>query len=134
MRWLAWVHPVGGLITIALAVWVASLAVRARRGGPTAAAARAQHAALMPWVYALTAASWSVGLASVTWLRDDLERGASGHFTVGSLIVLLFTAAAVVSRFIGSSPRARAVHPWIGAAALLLSGVQVFLGLQIMPR
>jgi len=25
------------------------------------------------------------------------------------------------------------VHPWIGATALLLSGVQVFLGLQLMP-
>jgi hypothetical protein len=42
-------------------------------------------------------------------------------------------ARALVSRRIDHDPRARAVHPWIGATALLLSGVQVFLGLQLMP-
>jgi hypothetical protein len=29
--------------------------------------------------------------------------------------------------------RARPVHPWIGATALPVSGVQVVLGLQLMP-
>jgi len=73
-------------------------------------------------------------LASVWALRDDLTPAASGHFTVGTAIVVLFSAAALVSRRIAVDERARVIHPWIGAAALLLCGVQVFLGLQIMPH
>ena len=46
---------------------------------------------------------------------------------------LAVTAGAVLSRWVPTDRRARVVHPWIGAAALLLCGVQVFLGLQIMP-
>ena len=88
----------------------------------------------MPWVYGLILATWAGGLASVWALRDDLTPAASGHFTVGTAIVVLFSAAALVSRRIAVDERARVIHPWIGAAALLLCGVQVFLGLQIMPH
>src|SRR5207245_4569099 len=109
---------------------------RGGRGRPAslrAARTRARHTALMPWVYGLVVASWAGGLASVWALRDDLTPAASGHFAVGTAIVVLFTAAALVSRWIAVDERARAIHPWLGAAALLLCGVQVFLGLQIMP-
>jgi uncharacterized protein DUF4079 len=127
---LAHAHPVVALATIGLAAYGASLGLRGRRSAPM----RARHAALMPWVYGLVLGSWAAGLASVWWLRDDLEVAESGHFTAGSAIVTLFTAGALVSRRIGVDPRARAIHPWIGAAALVLCGVQVFLGLQIMPH
>ena len=56
--------------------------------------------------------------------REVLDR--SGHLSASMVLSL-------VSRRIDHDPRARAVHPWIGATALLLSGVQVFLGLQLMP-
>ena len=49
------------------------------------------------------------------------------------LVVALFTLAAVVGWRIDRMPRLRALHPWIGAAALLASGIQIFLGLQIVP-
>jgi hypothetical protein len=62
-----------------------------------------------------------------------MELSDSGHFTAGSVIVALFTAAALVSRRVPVDARARAVHPILGAAALILSGVQVFLGLQLLP-
>ena len=42
-----------------------------------------------------------------------------------------FTLAGVASRWIDVDPRVRRLHPVIGAAALLLAGVQVFLGLQM---
>ena len=131
---LGWAHPAAAAATIVLAVRGASLGLRGRRGRLQAERDRARHAALMPWVYGLILATWAGGLASVWALRDDLTPAASGHFTVGTAIVVLFSAAALVSRRIAVDERARVIHPWIGAAALLLCGVQVFLGLQIMPH
>jgi hypothetical protein len=86
-----------------------------------------------PWVYGLMLLAWAGGLASTWWLRPEIEPAASGHFTAGSVIVVLFSAAAGLSRRIDADPRARALHPVVGAAALLLCGVQVFLGLQLLP-
>jgi len=84
-------------------------------------------------VLALVVANWLAGLASVRLDPRGIELAASGHFQAGSGLVLLYGLAALVSRRIDVDPRARVLHPWIGAAALLLSGVQVFLGLQLMP-
>jgi hypothetical protein len=117
---------------VALAAYTASLGLRARRPGADAERARRRHAAVGPWLWALVVVNWGLGLATVAWARTDLETAASGHFTVGTAIVLLFTAAAALSRRVPTDARARAVHPLLGAAALVLSGVQVFLGLQLL--
>jgi hypothetical protein len=130
----AWIHPVAGFLAVGLVVRGATLGWGARRRGPAAAIARRRHARLMPWVYGLVLLTWAGGLVTVWALRDDLDAAASGHFSVGSLIVALLTAGGLLSRRIRTDPRARLVHPWVGAAALLLCGVQVFLGLQIMPH
>jgi len=133
LRAVLWLHPVLGLATVALALRTASLALRGRSGGRAAAALRARHRRLGPWVLGLVLVNWLAGLGSV-WLDPRApDLATSGHFRVGSALVVLFTLAALVSRRIDRDPRARAVHPWIGATALLLSGVQVFLGLQLMP-
>jgi hypothetical protein len=129
LRVFLWVHPLLGLATVSVALRQANLGLRGRR----AALARVRHRRLGPWLLALVAADWLLGLGSV-WLDPrDLELAASGHFRVGSGLVVLYGLAGLVSRRIDRDPRARLVHPWIGAAALLLSGVQVFLGLQLMP-
>lgn len=128
-----WVHPVLGLAIVTLAVHSASCAVRGRAPGAAAAALRARHRRLGPWVLGLVAGNWVAGLVTV-WLDPrEPELAASMHFRVGTGLVILYGTAALVSRWIDDDPRARAVHPWIGAVALLLSGVQVFLGLQLMP-
>ncbi len=133
LRAALWLHPLLGLATVALAVRQASLGLRSRRQGPGARMLRASHRRAGPWLLALVVANWLAGLASVRIDPRDLELAASGHFQVGSGLVVLYGLAALVSRRIDRDPRARAVHPWLGAAALLLSGVQVFLGLQLMP-
>src|SRR5437867_359907 len=128
-----YLHPVAALTTIALGGYAASLGVRSRMASPGAEAARRRHAAIGPWLYAAVLLNWFAGLATVRWLRPELDAATSGHFIVGSALVAAFTAAALVSRRVRADPRARTIHPLLGAAALLLSGVQIFLGLQLLP-
>jgi len=130
---LVYLHPVASGATIALAAYAASLGLRARRPGRNAGVMRHRHATLAPWVYALMLASWVGGVVTTWALRSDIEVFDSGHFTVGSAICALLTAGALVSRRVPTDPRARVIHPLLGATALLLCGVQVFLGLQLTP-
>jgi hypothetical protein len=128
-----YLHPIAGLAATVLAAYAATLGLRSRRIGPKAEAARRRHASLGPWLYALFVLNWLGGLATVRWVRADIEAAASGHFAVGSAILVLLTAAVLVSTRIRVDVRARAVHPLLGAAALLLTAFQVFLGLQLLP-
>jgi hypothetical protein len=129
-----YLHPALGAATVLFAAWAASLGLRSRQAGVCAAARRARHAAVAPWAYGTVLVAWASGLATVRWLRDDLDVAASGHFTVGSAMAMLLTAAAILSRRMPGDARARRIHPWLGAAAVLLGGIQVFLGLELMPR
>jgi len=128
---LAWVHPVLAAVTTALAFVAASLGFRARRRTDDLAARR-RHARLAPRMYGLVLANWLLGAATVWWLRPD-DLAASGHFTVGSLIVAVLSAGAALSLRVPTDARARTIHPLLGAVALMLFGVQVFLGLQLLP-
>jgi hypothetical protein len=130
---LVYLHPAISLATVVLAGWGASLALRSRLPRRDAAECRRRHAALMPWVYLLVLLNWPAGYAATVWLRPEIEAAASGHFAVGIGIVGVFTAAALLSRRVRVDPRARAIHPIIGAVALLLCGIQIFLGLQLLP-
>lgn len=129
-----WAHPTVGVVTLGLMLRAARLGVQSRRGGATAARARAAHRRLTPWVLGLAAVGWLGGAATVWLDRDDLEFASSGHFAVGTALVATLVVAALVSRRIGVAAWAARVHPWLGAAAILTAGVHVFLGLQIMPR
>jgi hypothetical protein len=133
-RVAVWIHPVLGFLATALAVQGASLALRGRRRGARGAALLARHRALMPWVYALVVVNFAAGVVSCWLWREEEDLATSGHFTVGAVLVVLFSLNAWLSRRMYVDRRARLVHPWIGAAALLAAGVQIFLGLQIVPH
>lgn len=128
-----WIHPIAALATTALALHGASLALRGRRLGARGVPFLHRHRRLMPWVLALVVANFVGGLASAWLWRDPEDLAASGHHTVGMVVVALFALAGLLGLRIDRSPRLRTVHPWIGAAALLASGIQIFLGLQIVP-
>jgi hypothetical protein len=128
-----WVHPVAALLTNALALYGVSLSLKGRRLGRRGGPFLQRHRRLMPWVLALVVANFVGGLVSAWLWRDPEDLAASGHYTVGVVVLALFAATAVLGWRIDRSPRVRAVHPWVGAAALLASGVQIFLGLQIVP-
>ena len=128
-----WIHPIAALLTLALAFRGAGLALRGRRLGPRGADSLRRHRRLMPWVLALVVANFAGGLASAWLWRDPEDLAASGHHTVGLVVVVLFALAGAVGLRIARRPGLRALHPWIGAAALLASAIQIFLGLQIVP-
>ena len=130
---VVYAHPVAGFATIGLAAYAASLGLRARTASARALDARRRHARIGPWLYALLLLDWLGGLGTMWTWRPEYEATTSGHFTVGSLICAVFTAAVLLSRRVPFDPRARRFHPIVAAVGLLLCGVQVFLGLQLLP-
>ena len=128
-----YLHPIGGFIATALAAYAATLGFRSRLPRRSAGAARRRHAAIGPILYALVVANWVLGLLAVRWLEPSIAEASVSHLKVGTLIVLLFTGVAFLSSRVPVDSRARVVHPILGAAAVLLSGFQIFLGLQLLP-
>jgi len=128
----AYVHPVAGVVVVVLLAYTASLGLRARSERRLRARLLARHARLGPILLGLVVASWLGGLLS-TWLaRHDLELGASAHTRTGVALLVALGGSAVTARWL-DRPIVRAVHPWCGAAAVLLAAAQVFFGLQITP-
>jgi len=128
-----YLHPLGGFVAIALAAYAATLGFRGRLPRRDAAAARRRHAAIGPVLYVLVVLNWIGGLIAVRGLEPSLAEASQAHLTVGTLILALFTLAALLSPYVPTDARARAVHPVLGAAAVLLGGFQIFLGLQLLP-
>lgn len=128
----SWLHPAAGLLTVLLTLRVASLGLAMRRGGRRATAARNAHARLGPWLVGLVVATWLAGCVTVWLGRDDLALAGSMHFRLGTLMLADVIAVAAVSRAMETAAWARQVHPWLGAVVVLLAGLQVFVGWQLM--
>lgn len=129
---LAYIHPVTGALTALLLCYVGSLGLRARSNRRQARRLLARHAQLAPIVYGIALASWAGGFASTWLLRRDLELGEGAHFRIGVALVIALSGGALTSRWMDRAS-IRALHPWFGAAAMLLAAAQVFFGLQITP-
>jgi hypothetical protein len=127
---LAYVHPIIAALTVALLGYVGSLGLRTRSDRRHAYQLRARHARLAPVMYGLALVSWAGGVVSTWLLRPDLELAESAHFRIGVALVLTLSCGALSSRWMGRTA-IRTVHPWFGAAAMLLAAAQVFFGLQI---
>jgi hypothetical protein len=129
---LPYLHPaVAGLVLLLLG-YVGSLPLRARSDRRQATRLLQRHARLAPVVYCLVLASWAAGLLSTWLLRRDLELGTSTHLRIGIALAVALTGGAVTSRWMHRA-EIRAIHPWLGIAAMLLAAAQVFFGLQITP-
>jgi len=129
---LAYLHPVTAALTVALLGYVGSLGLRARSNRRHTRRHLMRHSRLAPIAYGLVVVTWVGGFLSTWWLRRDLELAASPHFRIGVAIVLALSGGALTSRWM-ERPAIRAIHPWFGAAAMLLAAAQVFFGLQITP-
>ena len=123
-----WFHPLFGLVTVALLFRAAKRGLAIRRG--TVHERYLEHPTLAFLTWLLVLVNWVLGLATVWLVRDDLEVAASTHFQAGTALLAVLTVTGLVSLWI-ADPRVRRVHPMLCAVAVLLAGIQVFLGLQM---
>lgn len=127
-----YLHPVAAVLALALLAYTASLGLRSRREPRRRRELLRRHAAVAPWMAAAVAASWLGGLGMVALTRPRAELAASGHFLLGTGMLALLLASATSSRWMDRA-RVRALHPWFGAALILLAAAQFFFGLQMLP-
>ena len=130
-RLLAFLHPLSALASIAFLAYVASLGLRSR--DRTGRHLRARHARLAPWAYGWMTVNFVGGALSTWYLRPDLTLGDSAHFRFGLIVLVLLGGAAVLGRVIGTNETARLLHPMLGLLALVLSGLQIFFGMPMLP-
>ena len=130
-RLVAFLHPVGALLALALLLYVASLGLRSRERGE--AHLRPRHARLASYAYGLVLANLAIGLVSTWRLRADLALAGSAHFRIGVLVAVLFTAAALLSRRVATSDAARFLHPLLGLLGIVLWAIQIFFGMPLLP-
>ena len=130
-RVLAFLHPIMVLASLAFMMYVASLGLRSRER--TEAHLRAKHGRLAVYAYGLMLANLGAGAFSTWYLRPDLELATSAHFRLALVIVAVFSVVALLSRRIARSDSARFLHPILGLIALVLSGLQVFFGMPLLP-
>lgn len=130
----AYLHPIAGGLVLLLLVYAASLGLRMRTRPRERVRVGPQHARLGRLVFWLVLAVWLSGFASTVWLRDDLTAGHSFHFRIGSAMTVLLSGSWLTARQLErGDQRARAIHPWLGAAAALLAAAQAVTGLRITP-
>ncbi len=128
-----WGHVLLAALALGVLGRAAAHAARVRRRGPGEGVARARHRAWARAALAAVVLTWGSGLASV-WVGGQQPAMRTAHFRVGTAVLLLLAGNAWLGRRLPDDRRARTVHPWVGAAALLAAGLQVFLGLELLRR
>ncbi len=113
-------------------MYVGILGLRARHDRRSAPDLLARHRHWAPVVVLLNLASWVGGVVSTWRFRPDLDVAASAHFKIGSAMMLALFASWLTARWMNQA-LVRAIHPFFGAAALLLAAAQIFFGLEITP-
>jgi hypothetical protein len=130
-RVIAFLHPLAALASLVFLAYVASLGLRSR--DRVDRHLRPKHARLAAWAYGATVANFAAGVVSTWLLRPDLATEGTMHFRLGLGVVALMSGAALLSRRIGAHEAARVLHPILGLLALVVSGLQVFFGMPLLP-
>lgn len=128
---IAFLHPIVALLTLAFMAYVASLGLRSR--SRLEARLRPRHARLAAWAYGLMVFNLVAGLVSTWALRPDLDARGFMHLRLAFAVVVVMTCAAWLSRRVETDATARMLHPMLGLLALVLSGLQVFFGMPLLP-
>lgn len=130
---MAFVHPVIGAVALLWAAWLLSRGLVVRQGGPGATAARRVHKRWSWWVLGAMWLAFGTGLGSTLALRPDLRLGETWHTALGVAVVGLFTLGGLLTRAFTRDPRLRAIHPWIGIAAVAIGVAHAIAGIELLP-
>jgi hypothetical protein len=129
-----YLHPITAAATLCLLGYAAALGFRLRSARRDRAALARRHRRAATIVYWTVLASWVAGVGSTLWGRDDLAVASTLHFRTGAALGIVLTGSALTARSMDrGSVIAREVHPWLGAAAVLLAAAHVAAGLAILP-
>lgn len=129
-----YLHPLTGALTLFALVYVGALGLRLRTGRRDRVALALRHARWAELVYGAVLVNWAAGAATVLFARSDLTAASSLHFRSGTAMALLLSGSAVTARLMHrGNPTAREIHPWLGAAAVLLAAAHAVTGLQLTP-
>jgi hypothetical protein len=130
---MAFVHPILGALTLLLAAWLMSRGLLVRQGGKPATSARRTHKRWAWWILGLMWASLATGIGTTVLLRPDLRLGETWHLALGITVVALFSLGGLLTRAFTRDPRLRAIHPWIGIAAVLIGAAHAIAGIELLP-
>lgn len=92
---------------------------------------RNAHRQLAPWLFVFLAGGYFGGVLSLVMQHQPLFE--SPHFWTGSVVLLLLLVNGVISLsgFFGDKAGLRAVHAYLGSAALLILFVHAVLGFNL---
>lgn len=131
---IPYLHPITAGAVLGLLGYVAVLGFRLRSARRDRGALADRHRRLAVIVYWGVVASWLAGVASTFWERDDLAVASTLHFRTGLVLAVVLTGSALTARSMRrGSAAAREVHPWLGAAAVLIAAAHLAAGLAILP-
>ncbi|MCB9779955.1 MAG: DUF4079 family protein [Alphaproteobacteria bacterium] len=130
---MEWIHPALGLVAVLLVLWGGWQGLTARGRRPEAPAARRRHRRLGPAAAVTCTLALVGGIASVLWLRDDMDLAATWHFRTGIATAALAVVAWVLSWQLHRHPSRKALHPWVGIALMGAALATFFLGLEHLP-
>ena len=130
---MVYVHPVLGVLTVALMLLLGMQGLRSTHRAAYAVGARRGHRRLSWWVFGLGLVTLTLGFATTALLREDLDVAGTMHMLAALGFVALMAANAVLSQRFVAWSSARAAHKVVGLL-LMASGVAVaLLGMRLLP-
>ncbi len=130
---MIYVHPIVGVLAVVFMYAAALHGFKARRRPPVGPRSRRLHRFTAPAALVAVVFSAAWGSTSIVLFRPKLELADSDHFGVGWLAALLAVLAALTRPRAGRPPWMKAVHPWLGLAALAAATLEAGLGLDMLP-
>ncbi len=130
---MVYLHPILGILSVALMCWLALVGLRSRHRARYAGSARATHRRYTPWALALWWLTLVAGWGSTLWLRDDLTPASTWHFRVAWVAIVSFTAAGALTLLPPRARWTRRVHPILGLAAVACALTLAVLGMNLLP-
>lgn len=130
---MLYLHPVLGVVTLGLVVWLGVAGFRSRHRAPYAAPSRRTHRRWSTSILASFAVTWALGFGTTWVLREPLGPAGTRHAVAATVGLGLMVALYDLGRRLPRDATSKAAHPLVGAALLATSAAILILGLGLLP-